>query len=216
MGKKRFQAFSTIRYMKKKDAEIEYVASWEKTVIDCMAQIVRCCYITGLCSAQKNQKQTLTFSWYNCVIAPTLPVLTAHNRHPPSCWPPVHGFGRYLRSLRQSAAPARQEKEVRHQSAQENSEPCLQRVVRVQGESCYNVTEKGNSLLTRAQNGKQRQKEGFLWRWRANKWSPALLSASPSFCASLGATVSRQAVQDVHWSEKPRRACCSLLSCFPG
>lgn len=42
---------------KKKDAEIEYVASWEKTVIDCMAQFVRCCYITGLRSAQKNKNK---------------------------------------------------------------------------------------------------------------------------------------------------------------
>lgn len=46
-----------MRWYEKKDAEIEYVASWEKTVIDCMAQIVRCCYITSLCSAQKNKNK---------------------------------------------------------------------------------------------------------------------------------------------------------------
>lgn len=42
--------------------KLKYVARWERTVIDCMAQIVRCRYITSLCSAgtEKNNKPWLS------------------------------------------------------------------------------------------------------------------------------------------------------------
>lgn len=62
-------------------------------------------------------------------------VLTAHSRHSSSCRPHVHGLRWYLRSLCQSGAPAWQEEEVWHQSAQENTESCVQRDICIQGKS---------------------------------------------------------------------------------